>query len=648
MKFLKNQVSYRIPVFDGGLNTKWTDLSCPPHMSPALRHVQFSDVGAVGSAKGWRTHNDTAIASFPIRGLHGLYNSVTENGEVIAVCGGDVYACASGSSAYNIVSGGTGAFDATKDVCIRTVEDEAWMTDGISTPMRYDGSDLHRVNPGTVDNSTYADSETSFDGAASMGAGTYTYLLAGVDSDGQEAVPVTITSDITIAASATTNQIKLTGIPTFAGTAGVDSMYLYRNTAGASNLWYRVTALTASQTAYTDTANDSDISTLYDDSNAAPPTCAFWWYHRGRMFGAGDPDYPMRMYYSKMGSPTSWPATNYVDIGSGDGLPITSIRVVGNSVVVHKSAPDGRRASIWLVYMPDSLDVTDASNWYIIKSQVAYAAAGDKAVAEFVNLQAFLDRNGMFAFNGEQLSGSPATGQVGQYMAESRSENIEPDVESWRASLLSGAAMISHDDKLWLAVPGDGTSLKNDSLYVYDYTVSTKDRGQGAWSKLQPLGIECFANHDGMLLGGSSDADGYVYEMDTGYSLNGSDLDTWFRTVSIAGDDKHWEMTKVWRYLYITVDTPGGWDLNVTWWVDKSATETGSETVNLSGGGAEWGDAEWDADTFDSSTDRATHRINLAGCVGRTIQFEFKTDGTDVPWVLYRLEVEYNLRSRRD
>jgi hypothetical protein len=642
MPFLPNKVPYRIPVFDGGLNTKWTDVSAPEHMSPDLKQVEFTDVGAVSLAKGYVKLNATRLGSYPVRGLHDYYNATTGTEELLAVCNGTVYKVSTGATAFGVVTGGTSAFNPARDVCARTVEDEAYMTSGYDTPMRYNGTGVYRVNPGTAVSQCAVGVGA---GAYSLTTGgAYSYMLSGVDENGFEGAPALVSTATTVPEGYT--RLNLTELYVWPASANVQTKYLYRNTAGASNLWYRVTALTANATAYVDGNSDSSIVTLYDPTNAAPPQCKWWWYHRGRMFAAGDPSNPMRMYYSKVGSPAAWPATNFLDIGKGDGYPITGLRVIGNSVALFKGTPDGSEASIWMVYMPDSTDATDASNWYIVKAPSSNAAMGDKGVAFLDNMLAFIDKSGMFVYNGEAIQPAPSVAQAGQYLATSRSENIDPDVGDWKTTILKDAAMVSFNDKLWLAVPGSSTSIQNDSIYTYDFSVTTKERGDGAWSKLNPLGINNFAIFGGQLVGGSS-TDGYIYELDKGYTADGSNLDTYFYTMTLAGDKKHWDMTKIWRYLWMTVDTPGSWNLNVTWWVDGSDSQTGSEAISLTGTGAEWESAHFDSSTWDSGKSRRTIRVGLAGCVGRTIQFKFSTNSQNVWWALYRMELEYNLRSRR-
>jgi len=651
MAFLPKQ-GYKIPVFDGGLNTKWTDLSCPPHMSPDLLNVDFSDVGAVESANGYEAIGGSLTPTAPVDGMGVLGYNGTEL--LVINHATNVYTLSSPTDTWTLVSGATGVFTAAVDVCCRTVQDELWMTNGYAVPHRYTGEGFYTVGVSApVSSCSYAAGI-----GGSMTTGYRSYYLSGENSNAVESNYGLIAADIWL--NVTTGSMSLAGIPVFPESADVRTKYLYRTTAGASGVAYRVTALTANQTAYTDRAADGSIATLGRTDSYPPPHCQYWWYHRGRMFAAGDPANPSRLYYSELGSPEVWPALNFLDVGRGDGMVITGLRVLGNSITVHKTNSDGSVGTVWLIHMPDSLDVTDASNWYIIKSPSSYAARTDKAIDFFENLEAFLDKRGLFAMSGETIAPSPAYAVSGQYLAQSRSENIEPNIAGLHSSLLSKAALIAYDDKLWLAVPEGDSAQHNNVIYVYDYSVSTKERGQGSWYKLDNPPVNNFAIWQGHLVAGSNAEliDGTlpdsVFILDKRESClattggTPSNIHSYFQTVEIAGNERVWEHTKIWRYLWLTVDTPGNWNLTVEWWVDKSQTRAGVASVNLSGGGAEWDSAVLDADTWDSCKDRKTIRVGLGGCVGRTIRFRFSTDNQDIWWAIYRLEVEYNLRSRRN
>ena len=353
--------TFRIPVFDGGWNTKWTDINCPEHMSPDLQNVQYDEVGAAGTARGYFTFNAATLGSAPVDGLADFYNNTTEY--LVAVCSSLVHSCASTGGTFSVVSGGTNVFSAGFDADIAVVEDEAFITNGRTAPHRFDGTNLHTVGVSAFSGSLATGALAS---AGSIDTGTYWYGIAGLNANGVESNVATLTTGISTTSG--NEKIVLTGIGDFPSSAGVETKYLYRTTAGASTLFYRVTALTAAQSAYTDSAHDSDLETLAQTTNNTPPPCKYWVYHRGRMFAAGDPNYPQRVWFSSAGQPEIWPLANALDIGKGDGYPITGLRIMANSVIVHKASPSGRESSIWLIYMPDSVESVDSSNWYIIKS----------------------------------------------------------------------------------------------------------------------------------------------------------------------------------------------------------------------------------------------------------------------------------------
>ena len=54
-----NKDTFSILMFDGGLNTKNTDLSTPINQTPNCSNVLFDDFGAVGTAKAYIKLNTT-------------------------------------------------------------------------------------------------------------------------------------------------------------------------------------------------------------------------------------------------------------------------------------------------------------------------------------------------------------------------------------------------------------------------------------------------------------------------------------------------------------------------------------------------------------------------------------------------------------
>lgn len=621
------QDSFKIDVFDGGLNTKNTDLSCPPEMSPDLLGVDFADLGSAKIGPGYSTFC-TSLGSNQVDGLHNAYFGGTEY--LVASQSALVSVGTAAATAWVGVTGSTGVFTAAVDVCMRTVKDEVYMTNGYATPHRYDGSELF-----TVGVSGYTGGITGVATVTAAGGsflpGSYYYGISGENANGVESNVATFTSLLTVA---TNGAVILSGLPDFyPSSANVGTRYLYRTTAGSQTEYYRVTALTAAQTAFTDTTVDSDLVTTAETDNYTAPKCAFWWYHRGRMFAAGDPDNPYTLYYSQAAQPEIWPAANSLKIGDGDGLPITGIQVMGNSLVVHKADSGGGQRAIYLVYMPDSTDVTDATNWYVVKSPSAYAAAGWKSVDFFENLMVFVSKDGMYAFTGEDIARGPATSQIGQYASDDLSANIESLFATANGLTDMGKVpVLDHDNKVWVGMPFSA----NVGLYSYDYTTASKQRGVGAWSRYYLPQSNALSKLNGYLMLGQS-VSGSVFRVGDTYSANGANLTDYYLSSKIAGPKKHWETTKVWRYLYLTLTTASDATTEVYWFVDG---DNGGSTLDN-----------------ESRTNKVVKipLVSTSGnpVVGTALWFKTQTYGLStwatsaIPWQMHRAEIEYLLRSRR-
>jgi hypothetical protein len=638
MAFTPTTKKFTLPVlaFDGGLNTKYVDLNTPINQTPDCYGVIFDDFGAVGSAKGFEKLNATSIASAPIDGLH-EYIDLTTTRRFIAVCGDTAYTW---SPNWEPISGSTGVYQQYTHTAIRTVDDYAVFTDGMGVPHKWDGGYFTQLGVSSVSaNAATAATEV----AAGSLTGTYRWALTGVNSGYVEGDYAIITSQIVLASQYAT----VSAIPVFPASAGVDTKNLYRNKAAGSNIFYYVTSVSNAQTAYTDNTIDGSLGAEAPEDNGAAPVVKWIIEHRNRAFGAGNSNYPQRLYFSQAGQVETWPSTNYVDIGAGDGQPITGIMVYGNSLFLHKSDNKGH-GSIWGVYMPDSASVTGTSNWYVDKVAVAEGGIGQRSIVLYGNIMGFLNPYGFFGFTGAELAQSPAYASVGTFPVNSLSFLIEPTLKAWKQSLIGNAAAIDFDNKVWLAVPSAATSTYNDSVYIFDYLrASQQDQVSGAWSRMRG-NVNCWSPYDGGLYAGSSAADGYVYKWNTGHSAAGSAIDSYFYTIWISGLPEHQDNTKTFRFLYLWYETSGDWDLEVTYWVDFSTGITGQQLINLSSGGTAWGSLIWGVDKWGSGNNVRMTRVILSGTKGRAIQFRFRTSTVDQYFKVIKCQLDYNLTRIRD
>lgn len=632
-----NQYRYSVPVlaFDGGLNTKGQATNLPINQSPDLQNVVFDDYGAVETTLGYAKLNATAIATAAIDGIHSyVQNDGTQ--KLIAACNGTVH-YASGT-AFVAIPGATSVFTAGVAMDFLTTDNKLICVNGYKRPYKWNGTDFTHCGPSAPTGT--ASAVCSGSGVLS---GSFRYALTAVNSYNVESDYNVLSPTLTVALG----KITVATIPIYPASAGVNELFLYRNTAGAAGVYFRVTALTNGVTSYVD--NNADASLLLDppSDNGVMPPCKYIASYRNRLFAGGDPNYPMRLYWTDPGEPETWPEVNYLDVDSGDGLPISGLRVYENGLIIHKNNASGQ-GFIYVLLMPDSVGSTSSTNWFINRTKSAWGGVSHRAQTEFGNLLGFLNRYGWFAFEGQNIATSVADSSVGRFEVDSHSFDIEPDVFDFNTSYLTKSAAITYKNKVWIAVAKGSSATVNNKIYMYDFVRATSQTRQvGAWGVLSGPGVSCFAVHNGSLYGGSSASDGFVYQLDTGHTADGSAIDSYYKTAEISGLPEHRNYTKVWRYLFLTIECSGNWNMILSYIRDALNESGTSVNVNLYGGGSLWGAMVWGVDPWGGGNNRKRVRVVLRNCVGKTIQFKFANNTADQYFKVHEVEIAYNLRSQR-
>jgi hypothetical protein len=299
--------------------------------------------------------------------------------------------------------------------------------------------------------------------------------------------------------------------------------------------------------------------------------------------------------------------------------------------------------------MTDSTGVTGPTNWYLKLSDSPYGGESHRSLVVFSNVLGMLARQGFFAFSGNSLILAPNETTRGSFGADSHSYDIEPDIFAFKTSLLKNAAAIQYKNKIWMAVAATSSSAANDTIYQYDFVRATsQDRTSGAWSKFTNHPISQMVVHNGALYGGSSLADGFVYLLDTGTSDNGSAITSYYLTSPISGSDEDNNNTKAFRIVYLLVQNPGDWMMNLTYFVDFK-TETGNTIqIPLNPGGGLWGTMVWGTGKWGGGNLRSRVRLLLSGALGQYLQLKFSGDGIAAhTWKVYDAQIFYNVKGLR-
>ncbi len=622
------------PLFDGGLNTKVYPTDIDLSQTPSAQNVDFTDYGAFGTTLGY-TAAIAAPGSYVVDGLFSYNNESSTAAELLMVMGSTVH-YQSGTTAVTIPSA-ISLFTAGVDVEIEQFMDVAFFTNGQDRAYKYNGTEFTRMGVSAV-----TDTMTAATNAAGTLTGEYTYVRAGVNSYGVEgdfSVDAAVSTTFTAAAEA----ITVAGISTAPLSHGVESWNIYRNTAGAAGgARYRVTNVANGTTSFADDNSDSTISTAAPTDNAPPNDFKWFQNYQGYLFAAGDTNNPSSLFWSRVNTPERWPLENAQPIGDGDGLEISGISVGDSSIHIHKSDEQGNTA-LYAYFNDDP----DPANWYLIKLNSNRGTESHKAITKWENATAYLNRNGFYGVSGNQLLRAAANAEVGKIAVDTISQDIEPDVQGFDKTLIKGAAGIDFNNRMYFAVPSASSSTENDKLYVYDYVrIGTSSRKLGAWIPFTGHNINNFTIHNGSLIGGSSTANGLIYELQTTRNFDGSAINSIFTTAPFKGKREHENRKKVFRHAYIWMDTSGDWPVSVSPIIDFDADGASATNINLNtDNSAVWDTAIWDTAVWANNIQRKRYRLDMNN-TGNYLQLKFEINTVSQYFKVSRIQVFYNLKGK--
>ena len=556
-------------------------------------------------------------------------SSDTNPAQLMAVCSGTVSRYL--SSAISAVSQGTGIFTAGVSVYAQNAQNCAWLCNGAHN-YYFNGSVMSRwgilTAPGMPTPVHYA-------GSGSTNPGYAAYKRVHEDMFGVEGFAGSSVTAYDLSGSS--GDYGLTVVLTApAASAGVAYVNLYRLLSGQTG-WYLLSSVTNDGSDITindDFSDDLTTATVYSTIIApSPPALSVFQHHIGYMFGAG-PSNPTYLYYSDINLPTKWASDQFLRVGDGDGYPIKGLVQFGSNLLITKD--DGKGSgSCWLLYTPSG----EPTTWQIARMNVQYGSIAPKALARFSTFIMLMNKNGVFDL---------AEGTVGESILNPMSYKIEPDAFKFSSDYIKDSVAVTWKNKVYMTVPVDG-SVRNNKIYVYDFVQGQSDvsKATGAWAKWDNMDMAQLAVHEDSLYAGDYYGGLHKLQDDTYHNDQGEAIDSYFKTMIIHGLPEHVDNMKVWRFLWLTVETVGDWDLSVTYGDDLSETAGTTTTVDLDPDAPYWGTAQFGADHWGRTTIRRNIRVPLVNQVSKKIQVKFSTDTVGQYWKLYDMLCEYNLQGVR-
>lgn len=277
---------------------------------------------------------------------------------------------------------------------------------------------------------------------------------------------------IAVFASAVSADPQVDGIEVFVQEAGaaVDAPYFYLGTCPNA----------VSVTNFDVSDSSLMVGEVLDiDDNVAPTSLRDIENFKGRLVGVSG-DYTVRFSKKRVDQngvvnlPTSWPATNELNIGWGDGDPLVKVVVFGDTLMAFK------RRSIWLL-----VGDFDSSSFEFKKLKANYTNVGllnRKCICQAGNSVYFVSddlkfhRFGMTDFSDTQLRlSTPALsdriGNIFYGFASAYRENV--NIVNFTFAQYTQIWICFSDGNSF------GTTGENNNVLVFDYGIND---GAGAWS----------------------------------------------------------------------------------------------------------------------------------------------------------------------
>jgi hypothetical protein len=596
--------------FDGGLNSKYEPQIISDNEAQSCANVVFDDLGGVATRQGYSVLNTGLVNS---NACDGLFTANWNNGrQSMAAWFGTDMLVLSGTTFVTVPSA-QGVFTTGAVKYNEMYQDLMFIGHG-STPYKYDEGVFTRH--GVEVPSLVADGGTRTAGGNLIG--DYHYKLTYVNTQVVEGDVSTGTA--TLVATGAGEQILITGIATPDQSFGVNAKYLYRTIAGSglSGTYYFVASLAASITTYTDNIVDGSLGSAAPTDNGKPPNYKYVKTFQERLF-FNDEDNPMYLWYSELGNPFTVKSTNFIKISDGDGEKITGFGVQGSSLIVFKEN------SVWIIYMPS----TDDTGWVRLKSNSKYGCASHKSVVEYEQQLMFLGQQnkkitGFYAFAGNTTEPDVTSLRAATMFGDAKSDRIEPDTDSFQNANKDLCVGQAWENKLWFTATHGTGNTSNNRVYQFDFVRRGNSRKVGSWVPFTGMSFNDFAILDGKLYAGTSDDDGFVYQLQDGtYTDNGNAIDSFFETKEFDGGKTLRHFDKDFRQANFTLETLGNWKMRIAHRIDSEKGDGNAQTVDLNPGGSIWGTSTWGSSSWGGGKTRIDQKIELGPSEGKRVSFKF-------------------------
>lgn len=345
------------------------------------------------------------------------------------------------------------------------------------------------------------------------------------------------------------------------------------------------------------------------------PKAAYSLTYKNYGFAANTAANPSRMSWCSLKDPTTWPASNFIDVNPDDGFPIVGLAYDGQSIVIFKTNaaykltgdifdPSNPTYVLTQIFTPSDFNINSAKsfqlygpNGYIMLGKKGfYGYTGGGSISKILNYDQI--RAEFAAIGGFSLAGIPAV-------------QTEP-------------AAIIVDGNYWLQVANASSSISatnKEFTYVLD-----KAGAVWKWTQMGPAMVSDMAYRAGVLYGVNSYTSGTPGLL----QLNTGNTDGLSSAINGSFTTKIFEFSNQQRfgvlYVYFKKQSAG----NLTFEVSVDEGSFSSNTIDMTAG----------------TGTRVKSAPIVVGRIGRAIQFRWSNNVAAQTFEVYAVEL-YRQELRR-
>lgn len=336
------------------------------------------------------------------------------------------------------------------------------------------------------------------------------------------------------------------------------------------------------------------------------------WFHN-MLFVTGISATPNRVRISNLGDPEDFSGGTQatIDVNPNDGDYVVGFGELKDELLVFKTQ------RVWSItgFSTSALTVSDLN-----ERLTGFGTVARRSIVNTGNDVLYLSFQGdvphVRSIRRTQYSDALVDGGI-------VSQDIETTMKALNKSALNMCAAVFDGRNAWFAVANESSTYNNK--------VIMKDMITNGWVRHSGINASCWdvfaIGSQVQLYFGEASTDGKAYVFDTSTSDNGTAINFQIVTRRFGGDLP--ERKKKWKYMYVTAEESGDYDLTVDYAKD-GFTYDNLGTLNLSGAGAVFNNIILDTSRL-GSTDVKRTRFNLPKVVSHYLQYKlYDTSATSV------------------